>query len=119
MPLKLSTWLLLALTGGALLAGCGSSSSTSSSQTTPAVASPGTRLNAQQAVARCTQAIQAQPTISASAKARLKTICGKAATGDPTVMHHVAQAVCIELVNALHVPAGVARARALAVCKAP
>jgi hypothetical protein len=137
---KLSTWLLVALAGGAFVAGCGSSNnSTSSSQatSTPATTSPtpagatstptpsGPRTPAgeashptpAQAVASCKQSIQAQPTISASAKSKLAGLCAKAAGGDRTALHKVAQEVCIELVNSSQIPAGASRERALAVCK--
>jgi hypothetical protein len=153
---KLSTWLVVALAGGAFLAGCGSSSnSTSSSQTasppattssapagttspsgttssaparttstaaTPiprgATTGPGVPRNASptQVVAACKQSIQAQPTISASAKTKLEGICAKAG-GDRAALHRVAQEVCVELVNASRVPAGASKERALAVCK--
>jgi hypothetical protein len=138
---KLSTWLLVALAGGAFVAGCGSSNnSTSSSQatSTPATTTPapagatstpptpsGPRTPAgeashptpAQAVASCKQSIQAQPTISASAKSKLAGLCAKAASGDRTALHKVAQEVCVELVNASQIPAGASRERALAVCK--
>ena len=123
MNLKLSTWLVVALAGGVLLAGCGSSSkSTAGSQTTstastvtgPAALTP---VQAQQAVATCKRSIQAQSGISASIKAQLAKTCEKAATGSPADLQKVAQEVCVELVNASHIPAGAARERALAICK--
>jgi hypothetical protein len=118
MILKLSTWLVVALAGGALVAGCGSSSkSTSSSQTTSTGASPPTPLTAQQ-VATCKHNIQALSTISASAKTKLELrICKSVAFGTQAAQQKAVQDACVELVNALHVPAGAARERALAVCK--
>jgi hypothetical protein len=118
MPLKRSTWLLVALTGGALIAGCGSGNSTTSSQTaTPA---PGaiTPAIARRAVARCIHTVQTQTTISASAKATLEKTCEKAASGDTTALQNTARELCVQFVNASHLPAGIARERALAVCKA-
>ena len=112
---KLSAWLVVALTGGAFVAGCGSSSnSTTSSQTTPTSA-PLSPAAAAKAVASCKQAIQTQSTLSAAAKTRLEGICEKAPSSNQTA---VRKAECVELVNA-SVPAGAARERALAVCKAP
>jgi hypothetical protein len=116
MSSKLSTWLVVALAGGVLVAGCGSSSkSTSSSQTT--AARPATPLNAQQRAA-CRRAIQTQSTISASAKAKLeRRICEKAPPSNQAAQQKEIQEACVELVNASHIPAGPARERALAVCK--
>ena len=114
---KLSTWLVVALAGGALVAGCGSSSnSTSSSQTTATAAKGPT---GQQAVELCKHSIQAQTAISASAKAKLEKACAKAASGTQAALQEVAKQECVELVNASHLPAGPARERALSVCKAP
>jgi hypothetical protein len=110
--LKLSTWLVVALAAGALMAGCGSSSS--------ATAPSGTAIppaNAQQAVASCEQAVRSQQTISASAKAKLEAICKKAAGGGQAGLQNVAREVCIELLDASHVPAGEQRVKALAACK--
>jgi hypothetical protein len=141
---KLSRWLLVALAGGALLAGCGSSSSTSSTQTiltssqgtspattasTPATTSSGSTTGAatttatpktpQQEATSCKQAVQAQKTLSPSAKAKLEAICEKGASGNAAAQHKAAQEACVELVNASHIPAGAARERALAICRAP
>jgi hypothetical protein len=114
--LKLSTWLIVAL-AAALLAGCGSSGSTSSTATvTSQTAIP--PVNAQQAVASCEQAVNSQHTISASAKAKLEGICKKAGAGGQAGLENVAHEVCTELLEASHVPAGAARERALAACKA-
>jgi hypothetical protein len=118
MPLKLSTWLLVALTGGALLAGCGSGNSTTSSQT--AAPAPGaiTPAIARRAVARCIHTVRAQTSIPASAKAQLEKTCEKAASGNATALQNTARELCVQFVNASHVPAGIARERALAVCRA-
>jgi uncharacterized lipoprotein YajG len=115
--LKLSTWLVVALAAAALMAGCGSSSSTSSTTTTSSqtVTPPA---NVQQAVTSCEQAVRAQHAISASTKAKLEAICKKAGTaGGQSALQAVAREACIAILNASHVPAGIARERALAVCK--
>jgi hypothetical protein len=135
MNLKPFTWLLAALIAAALLAGCGSSSSTTSSAapatssaapatstpaasstpsatTTPAVGSAGAA-----AVAACKQAIQAQTTLPAGAKSKLEAVCAKAANGDQAAVRKAAEEVCEEVVNKSNVPAGAAREQALAACK--
>jgi hypothetical protein len=136
MRRTLTTWLTVALIGGAFIAGCGSSSkSTSTSQTastaatsTPAAApttstgatatggSGATGAALQAAVALCKQNVQAQPTISASTKGKLEALCNKAASGNPTTLRKIGQEVCDELVNATAAP-GAAKEQALAACK--
>ncbi len=135
MQAKLSTWLVVALAGGALVAGCGSStsgsstsgsstsgsstsgSSTSTSSQTAPTATQGP--TGQQAVELCKRSVQAQTLISASAKVKLEKACAKVATGGQAARQEIAKEACIELVNATHLPAGPARERALSVCKAP
>jgi|SRR5271165_963646 len=115
MILKVSTWLAVAIAGGALLAGCGSSSNSSTS--TPTTSAVGL-----QDVAACKHSVQTQTTLSASAKGKLDAICDKAASGNPATEHQVAHEACVELVNASHLPAGVRTQTALALCnevKAP
>ena len=118
MNLKLSTWLVVALAGGAIFAGCGSSSkSTAGSQTTSTPARPVTSLTAQQ-LAACKRTIQAESTISASAKTKLEQrICKNPPPGNQAAQQKEVEDACVELVNASHIPAGAARERALAVCK--
>ena len=136
MILKLSTWLLVALTGGALLAGCGSSSSSSTSSTstttggavtgsqsspntnTTGTSSPLSPAQQEQAATTCKHGIQSQSKITGSAKTKLEAICEKAATsGTAAGLQAVAQEVCLELVKSAHLPAGPARERAQAICK--
>ncbi len=113
----LSTWLAVALGGGALLAGCGGSS-TSSSQSTPTPTATAVKVpTGQQAVELCKHAVQVQPSISASAKSKLEQACGKAGSGGQAALQEVAKQVCVELVNASHIPAGAAKERALSVCR--
>lgn len=118
MILKRTTLLAVVLGGVALVAGCGSSSSTSSSQTNPPT-TVAKLPSGQQAVELCKHAIQQLSSISASAKARLEPSCGKAASGTQASQQQITKDVCVELVNASHIPAGAARERALTVCKAP
>jgi translation initiation factor IF-2 len=124
MILKLSTWLIVALACGALVAGCGSGGSTSSSPTSSSKSgatggSPLTAAQQKEATETCKHGIQSQSKISASAKAKLEGICDKAATsGSTAALQTVAQELCRELVKASHVPAGAARDQALEICKA-
>jgi ABC-type phosphate transport system substrate-binding protein len=123
-------WLASALAAVALLAGCGSSSSTSSS--TPAATSATgsatstgstsplpslTGAAGAAAVAACKQAIQAQTTLPASAKAKLEGVCVKAAKGDQAAVKKAAQEVCEEVINKSALPAGSAKEQALSACK--
>jgi hypothetical protein len=120
MMLKLSTWLVVALAAGALMAGCGSGGSTSSSTSSSTTTSSQTAIppaNAQQAVTSCEQAVRSQHTIPASAKAKLEGTCKKAAGGGQAGLQDVAREVCIQLLDASHVPAGATRDQALAACK--
>jgi hypothetical protein len=136
MILKPSTWLLVALTGGALLAGCGSSSSSSTSSTstttggaatgsqsspntnTTGTSSPLSPAQQEQAATTCKHGIQSQSKITGSAKTKLEAICEKAAkSGTAAGLQTVAQEVCLELVKSAHLPAGPARERAQAICK--
>jgi len=114
MILKVSIWLAVAISGAALLAGCGSSSKSSTSTGQSATAE--TSVVGEQAVAACKKSIQAQKTLSASDRAKLEKICDKAANGNPATMQQVAHEACVELVNDSHLPAGVSRQEALAIC---
>jgi hypothetical protein len=127
-----SSWLVGVLACGALLAGCGSSSSTSSTQSSTAGTTAATTTSTAttsrppalsgaaltQAVTLCKQQIKAQTTLPASAKAKLEGVCEKAAKGDSSSVKQVAREVCEEVVNSSKVPAGAAKEQALAACKA-
>jgi outer membrane murein-binding lipoprotein Lpp len=121
MMQKLSTMLVVALAGGALLAGCGSSSTStttstqSSSSTTPL---PLTPAQVAQAQASCRQRVQAATSLSASAKAKLTQLCGQAVSTNPAAIRKATEEACVALLDASHIPAGVARERALALCRA-
>jgi hypothetical protein len=132
MVSRLSTWLAVALLGGVLVAGCGSSSSTSSStstsqSTTTAAASTtagGTTVPAvanspavQQAVAACKHGVQSASTLSSSAKAKIEGICDKAGKGDLNAAREAARELCVELVNSSPLPASSAKEQAIAACK--
>lgn len=129
-----SSWLVGVLVCGALAAGCGSSSNSSKSSSpattsTPAAAAtsstPASTSSAvpvgpatvQQAVASCKQAIQAQTTLTAAAKAKLEGMCAKAATGDTTALKKAAQEVCENIIKSSKVPAGAATEQALLACR--
>lgn len=122
MNRRLSAWLGLALSAGVLLAGCGSSSSTTS-QSTPAATTPATTTPSSSgaygsagvaAATACKQAVHAQPTLAASTKTRLESICEKAASGKPEDVKKVEGEICEEVVKT--VPAAV-REQARASCK--
>jgi hypothetical protein len=127
---RLTTWTALALAGGVLIAGCGSSSTstttTSQSTTTAAAttASSGTAVPAvsdsaavQQAVAACKHGVQSATGLSSSSKAKIESICDKAANGDVNAAKEAARELCIEIVNASPVPAGSIKEQAIAACK--
>jgi len=132
MVSRLTTWLVVALLGGVLVAGCGSSSSTSSSTSTsqstttaaattaggattvPAVAN---NPSVQQAVAACKHGVQSASTLSSSAKSKIEGICDKAGSGDVTAAAEAARELCVELINASPLPAGSAKEQAIAACK--
>jgi hypothetical protein len=123
MTKRLSTGLALVLAGGAFAAGCGSSGSTSTTQASSSKSTPTAPLlspaAAAQAAASCKQKVKAQPTLSASARTRLEQLCSQAATStDRAAIRKATEEACVSLLNASHVPAGVARERALAVCHA-
>jgi len=141
MILKLSTLLLVALAGGAFLAGCGSSSSSTSTTNSPSgtstqatsagtgagtgagtsstqATSPLTPAQAKQAVSTCKHGVKADASIPAGTKPKLEKTCEKAASsGSAAALRKVAEEACIELITASHLPAGVIRERALATCK--
>lgn len=143
MTKQLSTWLVVGLVG-VFIAGCGGSSTTSSSQTgaTPAAGStasstpaatatstsaptttpsvptsvPTTAVGVAQAVAACKSIVKSEPTLSASLKVKVEGICDKASSGDLAGAKTAAKEVCAEVINASPIPAA-AKAQALAACQ--
>ena len=135
---RLSSVLAVAAASGALAAGCGSSgsgstpASGSSSSSSSAPATTGTASSASAsssasggsglasnptvmaAVARCKASINSAPTLSASAKSKLGTICDEAAKGDPASLKKAEAQVCVQLVKD-SVPVA-AQTQALASC---
>ena len=109
---------LIALAGGALVAGCGSSSkSTSSSQTVAPASSATGGPSVAQAVAACRQVVRIELALSPSVKAKVEGICNKAAAGDLEGARKAADEVCTQVIDASPVLTGEAKARALAACK--
>jgi ABC-type phosphate transport system substrate-binding protein len=130
---KRSPLFVVALLCGVLVAGCGSSSSsttsgstTSGSTSTSAPASTSkststtpnaaTAAGVAQYVAACKSVIQHEPTLSADVKSKVEGICNKAADGDLEGARKAAKEVCIEVINASPIPAA-AKAQAVAACK--
>jgi ABC-type glycerol-3-phosphate transport system substrate-binding protein len=127
MTRRISSTALVLLAGAVLLAGCGSSSGSSSSGSTAATgstsssstASTGAATNPHVAAAieQCKHGVSVLPTLSATTKHRLESICDKAASGDADAARTASREACEEIVKASPLPAGEARNRALAGCK--
>ena len=124
---------VVALLCGVLVAGCGSSNSsstttgststsapastsTSTPKSTSTTPSGATAAGVAQYVAACKSVIQHEPTLSADVKAKVEGICNKAADGDIEGARKAAKEVCIEVVNASPIPAA-AKSQAVAACK--
>jgi hypothetical protein len=113
----------LALLLGALLAGCGGGSATTTSQSTSTPSSTSTTATSgaasvatAQAVETCKREIQAATTLSASSKSKLEGLCAQAATGNSTAVKKAVREVCEEAINKSSLPA-VAKEQALAACR--
>jgi hypothetical protein len=133
---KPCTWLVVVLLGGMPLAGCGGSSNsksgtgtnTTGSQSSEASGGKGSSggtsssgatsssggLIAKQQVEACKHVIQAPSPLSASTKAKLEKSCEKVG-GSRTAQRALVHEVCEALAS--RQPAGVARERALAICR--
>lgn len=121
-------WLALSLLGAILLAGCGSSSTTTNQSTsTPAATTNATTAGAtspsgastiatQAAIEACKRQIQTASTLSASSKSRLEGLCVKAASGNTPEVKKAVREVCEETVNKSPLPA-VGKEQALATCR--
>jgi hypothetical protein len=117
------------LASAALLAGCGSGSSspstsgssTARTQSAPAKSSTGaTALPASQikaAVAECKQVIQSQNKLPASAKKKLEGACTDAAKGNTGAVKAAAREVCEEVIGKANLPNGSAKKAAQQACK--
>jgi len=125
--------LLAAISSAAVLAGCGSSSSSSSpasastaasTASTPAIPAgtptipSGTPSSAQIALAveECKKIIASESKLSQGAKEKLEGACAKAAKGDTAAVKQAAREVCEEVINASPLPAA-AKEQAQANCK--
>jgi len=111
---KPCTWLVVALVGGAFLAGCGGSSKSTSASNTAAKGSGSSQLTPRQRVQACKRIIEAPSALPASTKAKLLKICERVGTST-TAQHEVVHEACVALAS--RQPAGAARERALAVCR--
>jgi len=115
---KLSTTLVVALLGGAFLAGCGGSGKSTSSQasggTTATGASGASQLTPKQRVEACKRIIEAPSALPASAKAKLLKTCERVGTST-AAQHEIVHEACAALAS--RQPAGAARERALAICR--
>jgi hypothetical protein len=121
---KLSTWLVVALAGGVLVAGCGSgSNSTSSAQSTPTTqTTPTAAANdpaVQKAVVRCKQGIYALPAaVPAYAKTSLGTVCEKDARLGLAAVEKATRNLCIDgILNANPPFREAVRTRLMANCR--
>lgn len=119
----------------ALLAGCGSSNSSSSSTgstSTPAQTSSPASTSSQTstgsapaagsaevkaAVAECRNIIQGESKLPAGAKEKLEGACAAAAKGDTAAVKKAAREVCEEVIDKSGVPEGAAKEAALKACK--
>jgi uncharacterized protein YceK len=117
----LSTWLLISLAATALLAGCGSSGSSStgtsqssSTATTGAAKTPAVAA----AVASCKRGVEAIPTLPSATRTKIEAICEKAASGDRDATRKAAREVCEEIVKASPIPDGSAKQHAIDGCQA-
>jgi hypothetical protein len=109
------------LASACLIAGCGTASSTAGPGTTPTTTTPSTgttTLSKAASVAACHRVIASSPGLTASEKAKVATLCDKAATENPVQVREAAAQICAELVNGSKIPAGTAKSQALAACKA-
>jgi hypothetical protein len=90
---------------------------TSTSASTPSTATPtpSTAAGVAEAVAVCKSIIQREPTLQTSVKAKVESICNKAAGGDLAGARAAAKEVCAEVINAAPIPSQ-AKAQALAAC---
>lgn len=124
-----------ALAGIALLAGCGSSNSSSSSsssstaaktgsqtsstpaQTSSSSAPPAGSSEVKEAVAECKKIIQGESKLPSAAKGKLEGACAEAAKGDTAAVKKAAREVCEEVIGKAGVLDGAAKEAALRSCR--
>jgi len=126
MSWRLFTGLLVALALSALLAACGGSSgnpvsssagSTSVTRSTPSPpAHPSTQAVAA-AKAACKRGLKAAPSLSATTRRELDTVCNKF-DGSVEDDHRLAGVVCSELLNASSLPNEATKKRVFSACYA-
>jgi hypothetical protein len=109
---------LSALVIGGLIAGCGSSS-TSSHSVSPATGASGVTpaASVRQAVGLCRGIISLAPYLSASDKAKFEGVCTKGASGSTEQARDAFREVCIEVIERTGFPR-VQKEQLLAGCKA-
>ncbi|MEA2224906.1 MAG: hypothetical protein QOE67_188 [Solirubrobacteraceae bacterium] len=140
---RLSTWLMLSLAATLLVAGCGSSASSSSKSTaasqstsTPAATAPGAATGSTASTTKsspaitksairkfaersCRTQIQASLALTSTEKSKVEKLCEKAGTG-VEASRAIARQVCAEIVKRAAVPGSPdtpARKEALEGCK--
>jgi hypothetical protein len=113
---KLSTCVVVALLGGALLAACGSGkqSNTQASSVETSRTGPPAARTPQQRVEACKRIVQAPSALPAGTKARLVKTCEKVGTSTAAERELVHE-LCIAVASRER--AGAARNRALEVCR--
>jgi hypothetical protein len=128
---RIAAWLAATAVAGALLAGCGSSKSSTTASTTAAPAatttsgtgatgSGATGLSGAaktQAIAECKRAIATQTTLPPEAKSKLQGVCDKAANGEREAVQKVAREVCEEVIRNGSIPEGPQKQAVLKACK--
>ncbi len=110
---------LLALAATAVLAGCGSSSPSSTATKATTGSTPAASSGAlKKAAAECHRLLQADKSLPATAKAKLEGACDKVGEGDTAAVKAAAREVCEEFVAKSGLPeSSPARKQALAACK--
>jgi hypothetical protein len=133
-----ATWLAATLAIALLAAGCGSSSSSTTSSTAKTTAAPAAAPTATtpaggststsstagganpagvaEAVAVCKSVIAQEPSLSAEVKAKVESICNKAAHGDLAGARQAGKEVCVQVIDGAKLPQA-AKEQALKGCQ--
>jgi hypothetical protein len=111
-----------------LLAGCGSSTSSTTASTAATQSAPSsgagtssaplTGASVTEGIELCKKEIAAQKSLPASAKAKLEAVCQKASKGETAAVKKAAQEVCEEVIKGSPLPSSSAKEQALAACRA-